>query len=882
MSRFNPHHNVAPILDAATQWIQRCLIDERSLFTNKQLWTAALLEEVRTAFVDHPDESDAKFFDKLEGQMRSASADAKHLMAELLWALMLFPSNIRAVTKRDSIALVWGWSGGSLDKSHPLLADAVLTGVGSPGTAYNTMRWRELSYLIGLSLDLIARPRDERIAIFANRDHFEHWLAAAPQEGNRQFRHIFRYLAFPDFNERITQNRDRRIILEAYTDADPAAIYAMSDAEQDDALFALRKKLEAEHGTADLDFYAAPLVDHWRQDKDPPQATDKERAVFDTGYAVLRERFLAHFLGFESFATDSRYQKAERQYKDEMVELFNQTVRPAIESDDWASAGEAAIALLSRPLKSDGNRPQNIVGWRYVDLVRHLDAEKRTALGRALADLFDDSKAVSLRVDQFVIQLSEVVGEARPIPPAAQRSITGFYLALWDPHHHIFLKTQEMQRALRQVDPTFQWTSSQLTGADVERVDALVGELYSRLLLEDWDPEDCLDVQSFLWVATTSGITEVEEENEEAESVESLSESPRGTHRPPLNQILFGPPGTGKTFATINKALEILDPALLASCDPAKDRARLKARFDELIKSKRIRFVTFHQSFSYEDFVEGLRADTGDVGQLQYRVEPGVFKAICDDARGAAQVASEEGIRDGARILSKQQRQPLDHVLIIDEINRGNVSRVFGELITLIEPTKRAGAEEHLQVTLPYSKRHFDVPKNVYLIGTMNTADRSLAGMDIALRRRFHFVEMAPKPELLENIVVAGVNIGEMLKAMNRRIEVLLDRDHQLGHAWFIGLSSGPDLAPLENVFRHEILPLLQEYFFEDWQRIHWVLNDHVKPAGCRFVDSHEMDVETLFGNQMDELTAQRLWQVNDQALSNPECYRLIINDAKA
>lgn len=1039
MSRFNPHHNVAPVLDAAAQWIQRCLIDERSLFTDRLLWTAALLEEVRAAFVDHPDDSDAKFFDKLEGQMQAASADAKCLMAELLWALMLFQSNIGAAKKRESIAQVWGWSGTVLDMTHPLLSDAALEGIGNPGTAYNTGRWREIGYLIGLGLDLAKRSRVDRAALFANRNRFELWLKDAPQDGYRQFRHVFRYLAFPDLNERITQNRDRRLILEAYTDTDSKTIRAMSDAEQDDALFALRKKLEAKHGTADLDFYTAPLVESWRKDKDQHAALDKEKAAFEAGYAVLRERFIAQFPGFKSFAGDNRYRKEERQYKDEMVELFNQTVRPAIVTDDWTSAGAAAIALLTRPLKSDGNKPQNIVGWRYVDLVRDLDTEKQTAFGRALGRLFDESQAVADRVDHFVAHLCEIVGETQPVLQAAQRSLTGFYLTLWDPNHHIFLKTREIQRALRYLDPAFQWTASKLTGADVERVDTLAGELYSRLSLEDWDPQDYLDVQSFLWVATTYGVSGIVEDNEDSETMATSTAQTTHQPKPPLNQILFGPPGTGKTFATIDKALAILDPDLLANCDPVKDRGRLKARFDELIAAKRIRFVTFHQSFSYEDFVEGLRADNGDGGQLQYRVEAGVFKSLCDDARGAAQVAESVGIRDGARIwkvsidgtgpsptreycFTHQQarigwgevgdlrdadlpdrptyqqlgsndrntlqafcsemqpgdlvlcigsatavqaigvvqgeytfeavipagvrkdygnvlpvrwlatglslnlqslnggvrftlktvyeiarfswqelasvveaagirlkgtvpaprRQALDHVLIIDEINRGNVSRIFGELITLIEPSKRAGAAEHLRVMLPYSKKLFDVPKNVYLIGTMNTADRSLAGMDIALRRRFKFVEMPPRPDLMKHVVIQGINLKSLLIAMNQRIELLLDRDHQLGHAWFMGLSSGDDIEPLANVFRYEIFPLLQEYFFEDWGRIAQVLNDEAKAPEFQFVSSAPYIGNGLSGEMADTSQERKLWRVNDEAFMRAESYLQIMGKASA
>lgn len=174
--------------------------------------------------------------------------------------------------------------------------------------------------------------------------------------------------------------------------------------------------------------------------------------------------------------------------------------------------------------------------------------------------------------------------------------------------------------------------------------------------------------------------------------------------------------------------------------------------------------------------------------------------------------------------------------MIIDEINRGNISRIFGELITLIEPSKRAGAIEELSTTLPYSKKLFSVPDNLYLIGTMNTADRSLAGLDIALRRRFTFVEMPPKPELLADTNIDGVNIGRLLEVMNERIEVLLDRDHCLGHAYFMPLKQEQTLDKLATIFKPDH-PLLQEYFFEDWERINWVLNgQQTDDRTCRFL----------------------------------------------
>ena len=217
-------------------------------------------------------------------------------------------------------------------------------------------------------------------------------------------------------------------------------------------------------------------------------------------------------------------------------------------------------------------------------------------------------------------------------------------------------------------------------------------------------------------------------------------------------------------------------------------------------------------------------------------------------------------------------------VLIIDEINRGNISRIFGELITLIEPSKRAGADEALKVTLPYSKESFSVPSNVYLIGTMNTADRSLAGLDIALRRRFTFREMPPKPELLEDITVGELNIAQLLRVMNQRIEMLLDRDHCLGHAYFMPLDSDRTLERLGQIFREQILPLLQEYFFEDWQRIQWVLNDHRKaPENC-FIEQPSFKPDSLFGDQVVLNNQNNQWLINEEAFSRIESYWGVID----
>jgi len=217
-------------------------------------------------------------------------------------------------------------------------------------------------------------------------------------------------------------------------------------------------------------------------------------------------------------------------------------------------------------------------------------------------------------------------------------------------------------------------------------------------------------------------------------------------------------------------------------------------------------------------------------------------------------------------------------VLIIDEINRGNISRIFGELITLIEPSKRAGAPEALEVVLPYSKKPFSVPQNVHLIGTMNTADRSLTAMDVALRRRFVFKAMPPRPELLAGVEVEGVPVDRLLAVINQRIVALLDRDHCLGHAYFMPLKDQPSLAMLGGIFRNQLLPLLQEYFFDDWQRIQWVLNDHRKPAAYRFVSAETVGVESLFGPDVNVARNPKVWIIQADAFACIESYQGVMD----
>ncbi|EAH8219712.1 endonuclease, partial [Campylobacter coli] len=370
----------------------------------------------------------------------------------------------------------------------------------------------------------------------------------------------------------------------------------------------------------------------------------------------------------------------------------------------------------------------------------------------------------------------------------------------------------------------------------------------------------------------------------------------------PLNQILYGSPGTGKTYHTIDKALEILGENL-------ESRDEKKAKFDEYVKNGQIVFTTFHQSYGYEEFVEGIKPHIDseeNSKEIKYEIKDGIFKELCEKAlenrdsiknfnfyidklkekvkiddnnpekyfelpntkysiqyrngktfrikfddmsknhkdypvsidnieklyktsnideiynsayvRAILNYLKLQGLED---YKEKDEKVNLPYIIIIDEINRGNVSKIFGELITLIEASKRIGEKEELKVTLPYSGEKFGVPKNVYIIGTMNTADRSITSLDTALRRRFEFIEMMPDVSKL-SMDCEGINLQELLKAINTRIEYLLDREKTIGHAFFISVEN---LEDLKKVFKNKIIPLLQEYFYNDYALIDAVLN---------------------------------------------------------
>ena len=342
------------------------------------------------------------------------------------------------------------------------------------------------------------------------------------------------------------------------------------------------------------------------------------------------------------------------------------------------------------------------------------------------------------------------------------------------------------------------------------------------------------------------------------------------------NMILYGPPGTGKTYQSAIYAVAICDGK---SLEELTDYAAVMARYNELKKEHRIAFTTFHQSYGYEEFIEGIKPVVNQgSSELSYTIEPGIFKKFCEQAKTPENAEAEAGSRD------RGKKNPKPYVFIIDEINRGNISKIFGELITLIEDTKREGEKEAASAILPYSHKPFSVPSQVYILGTMNTADRSIALMDTALRRRFQFIEMMPDADVLRrngaDTVTEGdvtVDVAKMLEIMNKRIEYLFDREHTIGHAFFMKLKDDPSVDCLAGIFKKSILPLLQEYFYEDYQKIQLVLGDNEKAEELKFILDEPIEEDIFNGNPFDMVDLpETKYTIQENAFGNIMSYKTI------
>ncbi|HFS0969406.1 TPA: AAA family ATPase [Pseudomonas aeruginosa] len=724
MSLYNPHHNATPVFAAINQWKQDCLLDGQALFAVGPRWTSDLLGELQQRFVESPDESAAIFLEKLKGQLAAASPEAIQLMAEVLWVVMLFQSNVKPTKKRENIKQVWSWSGSDFPANHPLIADDVLEGLGSAGQGFNRYRAAELAWLIRMVEAFHQLPRAQQEKYLSEPWHCAEWLDAQPWGGGRQMRHVLLHLLFPETFERIASPNDKAAIISAFNNLTLPEAKAWPAIKLDRTLLDIRQSEEAAAGPA-VDFYTSPWADRWRLAK--PEA--QQPPPSGKPLLVAEPRNLI-FYGPPGTGKTHSLKKRLSKYQDSSSTL-TETEWVVSNLVDVAWWQVVFMALYTLGGKATVNQ---LMGHRYFVA----KAKSRSSNSNLRATCWEALQSHAL-LDSATVQRD---ADARRSP-------------------HVFDKDAEGK-----------W-----------------------FLAGDWEGS-CAE-----WI-------------ERAELIKQ------------------GPKSTG----------------------------------EQLIK--RYEFVTFHQSYSYEDFIEGIRPEPSADGQgVTYAVKPGVFKRLCERAR-----------------LDPQHR----YAIFIDEINRGNVARILGELITLIEIDKRAHYDadgqllDGMELTLPYSGEHFGVPRNLDIYGSMNTADRSIALLDAALRRRFQFRELMP-----DSLVISGaqgdgyipdseggvLNLRALLDTLNRRIAYLLHRDQTIGHAFLTRVS---DMEGLRSVLCREIIPLLQEVFYNDWQRIRLIFGDVKAPLEMQIVREFSDSASDIFGELEDDLPESRRYEVCSPGEISPEAIRKI------
>lgn len=662
--------------------------------------------------------------------------------------------------------------------------------------------------------------------------------------------------------------------------------------------------------------------------------------------------------------------------------------------------GQDAEVLGTRLYAAITGKDVNLLGdFRVLAHLNEVRTRHPGALENAMGRLARDERSVEDAAAAFIDSIWAVLSEGQEAsqPYTQTRMLPTLVLALVRPDEEIAIRHRPFQNAGVMLLGKSLFANSPMSREEHGAVLVMSQAIFEIMRDEwHWAPRDLWDVQSFIWV-TCQKVIQHATEGAQASTEERVAILP-------TNLILYGPPGTGKTYSSIEEAVKLCDGPV------PRSRTETEARYRDLVNAGQIAFVTFHQSYSYEDFVEGLRPTTetadGDTSRAGFKLEPrpGLFREICSlaqqartrppnasfdlsgrsvfkmslgrddtvydaavagnyvalgwgrgedwagqrfesveeirrrageigpDAEGHAinvtQVATfrnrmrigdlvivpagihgfraigqiagpyrydpsddhdynhrrdvqwllvlkdplpVEAIYDGQftpkacyqlsdqrlkregleRLLSGSRKKDFSvdqFVLVIDEINRANVSKVFGELITLIEPDKRIGSRRELTVKLPYSGETFGVPDNLHIVGTMNTADRSIALLDTALRRRFTFREIMPDPELLVDASQrSGLDLVRLLREINDRIEYLFDREHQIGHAYFIDCVSRNDV---DDVMRHKVIPLISEYFYEDLGKVAQVLGD--AEGAARFLESVRLNPPMTGGSEDD------------------------------
>ena len=718
-----------PVLRAAVRWRDRCLLDGRSVFTEKNLWTSENFGYLVKYFAENLDLGGGSFFEKLEKQLAPAPVTAKQLAAEMFWVMYLFPlpSSMQPGTKRLQIRKVWEWSDEPLPDAPFELNEALQVGVGNPGTAFGTLRWKELLFFIRMMEGWARLSDSQRRARLANPWDFAKWLEEQNETGTRQLRHILLYLLFPDHFEPIVTADQKRSIVRSFSqefEEDPAEFDYDNLIALDQQIIVIRKTI-GERGVApDFSFYDPPHLKVWR----PTGEIDRE--------------------------------EPERWYQEKFGNARVWVLSPGPGAQFWGEFKDQGIIAI---------------GWDELGDLR--DYGSKEGIYERIRESYGAANPImdSLACYQFVHEMQP--GD-HVIAKRGRSGLLGHGIITSE---YEFDEKRSEFKNIRRVDwkvtgkwplPKNRWVTAK-TLTDSSSYNQWLQFAFRTIEGAD-HPQPTppkAEVQPYHRIEAMEDLFLSEAKFDFI--IDALERK--------KNVVLEGPPGVGKTLIAKRLAYRVIGHKI----------------------PERVRMIQFHQSYAYEDFIQGYRPRE-DGG---FELRNGVFFTFCREA------ASNPDDR---------------YVFIIDEVNRGNLGKIFGELMMLIEADKR-GSEYAVPLTYSPGAKPFHVPENLYLIGMMNTADRSLAMVDYALRRRFAFIYLPPAfetdqfsnflndvgvpEELVEKIVVRLLALNEKI----RNDQSSLGPGFEIGHSFFCpGDDDGVfDESWYEAVIRREIEPLLREYWFD-------------------------------------------------------------------